>query len=58
MLAGATALVRASRPTACRDRVTSTCRQRILFLSWRDLAHPQAGGSEVLVDSLIGGSPT
>jgi glycosyltransferase involved in cell wall biosynthesis len=30
-------------------------RLRVLFLSWRDLAHPRAGGSEVLVDSLIGG---
>ena len=25
---------------------------RVLFLAWRDLAHPQAGGSEVLVDRL------
>jgi glycosyltransferase involved in cell wall biosynthesis len=25
---------------------------RIAFLAWRDLAHPQAGGSEVLVDRL------
>jgi glycosyltransferase involved in cell wall biosynthesis len=25
---------------------------RIVFASWRDLAHPQAGGSEVLVDRL------
>jgi glycosyltransferase involved in cell wall biosynthesis len=25
---------------------------RIVFLSWRDLAHPQAGGSEVVVDRL------
>lgn len=25
---------------------------RILFLSWRDLAHPNAGGSEVVVDIL------
>jgi glycosyltransferase involved in cell wall biosynthesis len=25
---------------------------RILFASWRDLAHPQAGGSEVLIDRL------
>ncbi len=25
---------------------------RVLFLTWRDLAHPQAGGSEVLVDRL------
>lgn len=26
--------------------------RRIVFVSWRDLAHPQAGGSEVLVDEL------
>ncbi len=25
---------------------------RVLFLTWRDVAHPQAGGSEVLVDRL------
>lgn len=28
---------------------------RIVFLSWRDLSHPQAGGSEVLVDRLARG---
>ena len=28
---------------------------RVLFLSWRDLAHPQAGGSEVLIDRLARG---
>jgi glycosyltransferase involved in cell wall biosynthesis len=28
---------------------------RILAMSWRDLAHPQAGGSEVLVDKLLVG---
>jgi glycosyltransferase involved in cell wall biosynthesis len=28
---------------------------RVLFVSWRDLAHPQAGGSEVLVDRLARG---
>jgi glycosyltransferase involved in cell wall biosynthesis len=27
-------------------------RRRITFASWRDLAHPQAGGSELLVDQL------
>ena len=26
--------------------------RRIAFVSWRDLAHPQAGGSEVLTDHL------
>ena len=28
---------------------------RILFLSWRDMAHPQAGGSEYVVDQLLRG---
>jgi glycosyltransferase involved in cell wall biosynthesis len=28
---------------------------RIVFLSWRDLAHPQAGGSEVVLDHLATG---
>jgi len=28
---------------------------RILFLSWRDLSHPQAGGSEYVVDRLARG---
>lgn len=28
---------------------------RLLFLAWRDLAHPLAGGSEVLVDHLAAG---
>jgi glycosyltransferase involved in cell wall biosynthesis len=28
---------------------------RIVFVSWRDLAHPQAGGSELLVDRLARG---
>ena len=29
--------------------------QRILFVAWRDLANPRAGGSEVLVDRLAEG---
>jgi len=28
---------------------------RVVFLAWRDLAHPNAGGSEVVVDRLIEG---
>lgn len=28
---------------------------RIVFLSWRDLAHPQAGGAEVVLDGLARG---
>jgi glycosyltransferase involved in cell wall biosynthesis len=30
-------------------------RLRVLFVSWRDLAHDNAGGSEVVVDALIEG---
>lgn len=30
-------------------------RPRIVFLAWRDLAHPQAGGSELVVDRLAAG---
>ena len=30
-------------------------RGRVVFLAWRDLAHPQAGGSEVVVDQLANG---
>jgi glycosyltransferase involved in cell wall biosynthesis len=29
--------------------------RRIVFVSWRDLAHPQSGGSEVLIDRLACG---
>src|ERR1700723_3508303 len=29
-----------------------TTRRNILFIAWRDLANPLAGGSEVLVDQL------
>src|SRR5438477_3337532 len=28
---------------------------RVVFVSWRDLVHPDAGGSEVVVDRLIRG---
>src|SRR3954453_24005125 len=28
---------------------------RVLFVAWRDLAHPKAGGSEVVVDFLARG---
>jgi glycosyltransferase involved in cell wall biosynthesis len=28
---------------------------RVLFVAWRDLAHPKAGGSEVVVDVLVRG---
>src|SRR5215207_4680798 len=28
---------------------------RIVFVSWRDLAHPQAGGAEVVLDHLAVG---
>jgi glycosyltransferase involved in cell wall biosynthesis len=44
-----------------RDQVTlpavdaASHPRRIVFLSWRDLAHPQAGGSELLIDRLAAG---
>jgi glycosyltransferase involved in cell wall biosynthesis len=38
-----------SRPEAAKR---TGRRLRIMFASWRDLAHPQAGGSEVLIDRL------
>jgi glycosyltransferase involved in cell wall biosynthesis len=37
-------------PHGCGDRSMS-----ILFVAWRDLANPRAGGSEVLVDQLASG---
>ena len=37
-------------PHGCGDRSKS-----ILFVAWRDLANPRAGGSEVLVDQLASG---
>jgi glycosyltransferase involved in cell wall biosynthesis len=37
-------------PRGCGDRSLS-----ILFVAWRDLANPRAGGSEVLVDQLASG---
>jgi glycosyltransferase involved in cell wall biosynthesis len=37
-------------PLGCGDRSMS-----ILFVAWRDLANPRAGGSEVLVDQLASG---
>jgi len=36
----------------CARPGSFTNRMRILFVSWRDLAHPKAGGSEVVVDRL------
>lgn len=48
---GAAGAVQAPGPTADRRRR----RLRVTFLSWRDLAHDQAGGSEVLIDRLASG---
>jgi glycosyltransferase involved in cell wall biosynthesis len=41
------------RPVASPDGAASG--RRILFVAWRDLANPKAGGSEVLVDRLAAG---
>jgi glycosyltransferase involved in cell wall biosynthesis len=38
--------------TIARVGARSDGGRRIAFVSWRDLAHPQAGGSEVLTDQL------
>src|SRR6266705_1799927 len=48
------------RPRAAADnqaasRDTGRPARHILFVSWRDLANPRAGGSEVLVDRLADG---
>ncbi|MBM3675018.1 MAG: glycosyltransferase [Actinobacteria bacterium] len=41
--------------TADLDRGPAARPLKILFLSWKDLAHPNAGGSEVVVDELAMG---
>lgn len=41
-----------AEPTASPGRSSLGQPRRILFVSWRDLAHSQAGGSEVLIDQL------
>jgi glycosyltransferase involved in cell wall biosynthesis len=45
----------ASQAAAPADRATGRPPRRILFVAWRDLANPRAGGSEVLVDRLAEG---
>jgi glycosyltransferase involved in cell wall biosynthesis len=45
----------ASQATAPADQATGRQPRRILFVAWRDLANPRAGGSEVLVDRLAEG---
>jgi glycosyltransferase involved in cell wall biosynthesis len=49
--AGLTREQRAARTGERRDRT----RRHVLFIAWRDLASPRAGGSEVLVDRLAEG---
>lgn len=41
-----------ARPKASAGQQPLDRSRRIAFVSWRDLAHPQAGGSEVLIDQL------
>lgn len=38
-----------------RPVATTSAGRRIVFVAWRDLANPRAGGSEVLVDRLAAG---
>jgi glycosyltransferase involved in cell wall biosynthesis len=40
---------------AWQDIGLATTGRRLLFVAWRDLANPRAGGSEVLVDHLAAG---
>ncbi len=45
----------AGSPVAARWTARLGRRPRVAFLAWRDLGHPQAGGSELLVDRLASG---
>lgn len=47
--------VERGHPSADRPAGEAEHSLRFLFLAWRDLAHPLAGGSEVLVDRLARG---
>jgi glycosyltransferase involved in cell wall biosynthesis len=61
-VAGAPDLARAAPPAEEQDgdgdHGTRRAGRDILFVAWRDLAHPWAGGSEVLVDRLAEGMMT
>ena len=53
---GAFSLVDPAHPSqASRDETSPVTGRHIVFVSWRDLANPRAGGSEVLVDRLADG---
>ena len=51
---GRLTLARAAPPATAGDRPDPSGRH-VLFIAWRDLANPRAGGSEVLVDHLAEG---
>jgi len=44
-----------SPSSAIDGTITSGARGHVVFVAWRDLAHPQAGGSEIVVDQLARG---
>ncbi|MBV9665866.1 MAG: glycosyltransferase family 4 protein [Actinobacteria bacterium] len=46
----------AGTATVPSDRRRGVRPKRLAFLAWRDLAHPQAGGSEILIDRLATGA--
>ena len=53
---GAFSLVDQAHPgQASQDETSPVTGRHIVFVSWRDLANPRAGGSEVLVDRLADG---
>lgn len=45
----------AEAPPSTHDETSPVTGRHIVFVSWRDLANPRAGGSEVLVDRLADG---
>jgi len=48
-------LAQAAPPAAAADGQRDRPGRHVLFIAWRDLANPRAGGSEVLVDRLAEG---
>ena len=48
-------LAEPSRPGVAGGQASRRACRRVVFVAWRDLASPQAGGSEVLVDRLAEG---
>ena len=52
---GRATLAQVAPPSAAADGQPDRAGRHVLFIAWRDLANPRAGGSEVLVDRLAEG---